>query len=148
MTEEPQIGSLRKSPAIFGTEDDPGESLTRNGRFKPAAELPEHQPGNLRLSRIGAKISHRGDANKIADALSGVVELSLRPEAQFGGKSVGLRRIQRGRRQGRDQIAVAWQTLKTDFRDLRLRDVRPRRRFRKNGLQPACLPGDGADCSP
>src|SRR5664280_1281025 len=148
MPEEPQLGSLRESPAIFGTEDYPGESLTRHGGFKPAVDLPKHQPGNLRLARIGAKISHRGNANKIADALSGVVEFSLRPAAQFGGKPFGLRRIQSGRSQGRDKIIGAWQTVKTDLCDLRLRDISPRPCFGQNGFQPARLPGDGADYSP
>src|ERR1039457_2486439 len=40
--EETQFGSLRERLAIFGTEDDPGESLARQGGFKHAADLSKH----------------------------------------------------------------------------------------------------------
>jgi len=74
-------------------------------------------------------LDQKKDADQIADALSGVVESPLRPEAQFGGEASALRRIQRRRSQWRDQVIVAGQTVKADLRDFRLRDIAPRSCF-------------------
>ena len=57
--EQTQFRRLGQGHAIFGIEDDPGESLTRHRRLEPSAKLPEHQPGNLLLARVCAKTPPR-----------------------------------------------------------------------------------------
>ena len=55
------------------TKHVPKQGYLRPAHRAPIADLPKHQPANLRLSRIGTKIGHRGDGNEVADALSRVV---------------------------------------------------------------------------